>query len=75
MPDKNIKERIYQLVEDSDDPTLLAIEEMLKRHQEISFWNKDEVEALNRDIEDSERQIENGDFITHEELKRRMQSW
>lgn len=75
MSSLEIKARIHQLVDESDDPTLLAIEEMLKKHQEEQFWDDEEIASLNRDIAESERQILNGEFIAHEEMKKRMQSW
>lgn len=74
MTDFRLKERVIHLIEQSDDATLLEVEELLTR-KEDEEWSKEESNLFNKEVDQSEKEIMAGNFITHEELLKRMQSW
>lgn len=75
MSSSEIKARIHQLVDESDDQILQDIERMLKKHQQGQFWDEEEIDALNRDIEESEKEFAQGKFHSQEEAIKISEGW
>ena len=69
-----IKQRILALMDKTDEPTLVAIEQLLIK-SEADFWDATEIAALNSDIEISEAQIKSGDTYTHQEVINLSNKW
>jgi len=70
----NTKERVHQLVDESDDQILQAVEALLETYQKQK-WSPGEIEDLNRDIATSEDEIESGHFITQEQVLKYSSEW
>jgi hypothetical protein len=74
MPEVEIRERVHQLVDESDNRILRAVEAMLEAWQEEK-WSKEEIEDLNREIEQSELEIKDGQYYTQEEVLKMSAEW
>ncbi len=67
MPEIEIRERVHQLVDESDNRILRAVEAMLEAWREEK-WSDQEINDLNLDIEESEKGIQSGAFYTQEDV-------
>lgn len=57
------------------DPTLLeAIKNILKYRKKVSS-ERISIEQYNKELEASEKEIEQGDFYTHEQVRERIKQW
>ena len=62
-----------QLNEAEKKSVLLMIKAFLKGRKSSS--GRISIEQYNKELEESEKQIETGNFITQEELEKEMQQW
>ncbi len=66
---------IYKELENVKDPTLLAaIKNILKYRKKVSS-ERISLEQYNKELEASEKEIEQGNFYTHEEVRERIKQW
>jgi predicted transcriptional regulator len=68
-----LKEKIIAKISETDDEELLEhISDLIDfEHNDVHEMSQGEIEA----VEDGIRQIENGQSVPHEEVKRRMDEW
>lgn len=64
---------IKELEQVEDISLLQKIKALL--HPSLEDEGRISVEQYNREIEEAEEEIRQGNFITHEELKKQMKSW
>ena len=68
-----IKEQVHLLVEESDEQILRAVKAMLEAYHAKS--SEEEIEDLNHDIEESEKELEKGESYTQEEVIKMSDQW
>jgi hypothetical protein len=61
-----IKQRVHQLIEESDDQILQAVEALLETYQKQK-WPESEINRLNKDIELAEREFSKGRYMLNED--------
>lgn len=71
--DKELLEYVVQLNESQKKPLLNFIKSFLKNSQKPG--QRVSLEQYNQELEEAEREIENGHFVTQEELEREMKNW
>jgi hypothetical protein len=64
---------IKELEQVEDAALLLAIKAVL--HYGLKNEGRITIEQYNRELEEAEAEIERGEFVDHEELKKQMQQW
>lgn len=64
---------IKELQEVQDISLLKAIKAVL--HYGLKNEGRISIEDYNRELDEADSQIEKGNFISHDELKKQMQSW
>ena len=61
-------------LEQVEDPSLLqAIKAVL--HYGLKNEGRISIEQYNRELEEAEAEIDRGEFVSHEELKKQMKAW
>ena len=74
MGEIEIKEQVHLLVDESDEQILRAVKAMLEAYHSEK-WTEEQVKDFNADIEVSENEYKNGDFIMHEEVIKLSDQW
>jgi len=66
---------IHQELDNVKDPTLIEVfKNMLKYRKKVSS-ERISIEQYNKELEASEKEIESGDFYTHEQAKNKASQW
>ena len=66
---------IHKELDNVKDPTLLeAIKNILKYRKKVSS-ERISIEQYNKELEASEKEIEQGNFYTHEQVRERVKKW
>jgi len=64
------RELIIKEIQNCDEEWVLkAIRRILHNENEV------DIELYNKELDDAEKEIENGDFISHEELVKKSKTW
>ncbi len=76
----DIKKRIHHYIDQADERLLKMIYAMLRQDDKAVVAHTTEGKPLTRSeytkiLEESEKQIEQGDYLTHEQLKKEMKKW
>ena len=74
MSVKTERDQLIKEIEEVDDIHLLhAIRTVL--HYSLQREGRITLEQYNREIEEAERRIENGEFVVHEDAIKQMKGW
>jgi len=66
---------IHQELDNVKDPTLIEVfKNMLKYRKKVSS-ERISIEQYNKELEASEKEIEAGDFYTHEQVRKKASQW
>ncbi len=62
------------VINTTDEAQEKAVIAFLKK-QQISYTQRQTLEEYNQELEDAEAAIDNGEFVTNEQLKQEMKGW
>ncbi len=74
MKSLELKKRVHEIIDASDDEIIRAVYTLLQASDTENILGEN-VEKYNQELEDAESEIDKGDFITHEDLKKEAKNW
>jgi predicted transcriptional regulator len=73
MSTADIRKKLHQYIDESEEKKIHAIYTLLE--DEITNGSRISIEQYNKEIEEAEAEIDRGEYITHEELKKQIKQW
>ena len=67
-----IREKLHQYVDNSEDDIINAVFALFKTYNSSPKMSEADIEEYNRDIDKAMKEIDNGNFVTHEEVVNRI---
>ena len=74
MQKAELLKRVHEIIDTSDNEIVWAVYILLQANNTENIW-KESIEKYNEELEDAEAAIDNGRFITHEDLKKQVRKW
>ena len=74
MQKAELRKRIHEIIDASDDEVVRAVYMLLQGNNAENIW-KESIEKYNEELDDAEAAIDKGQFITHQDLKKQVRKW
>lgn len=68
-----LRKKLQEYMKVADEKKLKAIYTLLQ--DDIEMGKRISIEQYNQELEEAEKEIEEGNYITHEELEKEMKKW
>jgi predicted transcriptional regulator len=72
MDTVELKTKVKELVDSSDDDVLQQVYDMLKESA-ANEWDAEDIRIYNQEIDEAMKQMDEGHFVTHEDAKKMLQ--
>jgi hypothetical protein len=69
-----IRKKVHEFIDESDDNIINAVYALLKAYHNESAPNVS-IEQYNKELNEAEARIDKGEFITQEELEKEIKKW
>lgn len=69
MTTEKKRKKLVEYINDCDDKMAKAIFEILKTNADFPLLSKKEIKLYNKEIDKAMKEIDKGNFVTHEEVK------
>lgn len=75
MGTAQLKEKLHTFIDRGDESFLKVVYSMFKAYSEEEKKGRITIEQYNKELEEAEAEINAGNYLSHQEVKKRMKKW